>query len=66
MNMRTGPFGYWDEANREPGTIMISGHGMARVVLDWFDEPFFVGDGCYVFESTDKIMPRYLYCVLLA
>ena len=66
MNMGTGPSGYWSEANREPGTITISGHGMTSGALNWFDEPFFASDGCYVFEPTDEIMPRYLYYVLLA
>ena len=66
MNMGAGPSGYWSEANREAGTITISGHGMTSGALNWFDEPFFASDGCYVFEPTNEIMPRYLYYVLLA
>lgn len=66
MNMGASPSGYWNEANREAGMITISGHGMTSGALNWFDEPFFASDGCYVFEPTDEIMPRYLYYVLLA
>lgn len=66
MNMGADPSGYWNEANREPGTITISGHGNSVGTVNWFDEPFFASDGCYVFEPTDEIMPRYLYYALLA
>lgn len=66
MNMGTSPSGYWSKANREAGTITTSGHGMTSGALNWFDEPFFASDGCYVFEPTDEIMPRYLYYALLA
>lgn len=66
MNMGVGPSGYWSEANRGPGTITISGHGMTSGALNWFDEPFFASDGCYVFEPTEDVVPRYLYHALLA
>lgn len=61
-NMGAEPSGTHTEYNRDIPSIVIAGHGNSCGFVNWVDEPFWAGGGCYYLDSlAPDLSNRYLY-----
>lgn len=61
-NMGAEPSGAHDTYNRDVPTIVIAGHGNSVGTVNWVDEPFWAGGGCYYLDGfAEDVNDRYLF-----
>lgn len=67
-NMGAEPSGTHDTYNRDVPSIVIAGHGGNSVgTVNWVDEPFWAGGGCYYLDGfAEGLNDRYLLHALKA
>lgn len=64
-NMGAEPSGTHDAYNRDASTIVIAGHGNSVGTVNWVDEPFWAGGGCYYLDGfAEDVKDRYLFHAL--
>lgn len=64
-NMGAEPSGTHDTYNRDVPTIVIAGHGNSVGTVNWVDEPFWAGGGCYYLDGfAEDVNDRYLFHAL--
>ena len=57
------PLGYYNEANRDSGVIIVNTGGIGGV--GYSDTPFWCSDGCFCLDHSSKMVDKYVYYALV-
>ena len=57
------PLGYYSEANRDSGVIIVNTGGIGGV--GYSDTPFWCSDGCFCLAHSPKMVDKYVYYALV-
>ena len=57
------PLGYYNEANRDSGVIIVNTGGIGGV--GYSDTPFWCSDGCFCLAHSPKMVDKYVYYALV-
>ena len=57
------PLGYYNEANRDSGVIIVNTGGIGGV--GYSDTPFWCSDGCFCLDHSPKMVDKYVYYALV-
>ena len=57
------PLGYYNEANRDSGVIIVNTGGIGGVGFS--NTPFWCSDGCFCLDHSSKMVDKYVYYALV-